>query len=221
MLPKHPHICFGSDYQRFLEHYWQMTLSGSAKCTGTWELPTGMLALLQTGLDFYESQMVGTLPAGLSNDVTSYRGNAFTYETYEPMNSAATAGRRLLADSFGEVTGGWCTGNEVGESSFMHALISWCIQSSKLARVQQTSRLHCSTYCWGSLHVLWISSSHCLNTHCWCAACTCPSLLQQVPVYQSVPARLQRLATAPDQAVAASHRLCSCCKHGSCRGCRE
>ena len=49
--------------------------------------------------------MVGTLPAGLSSDVTSYRGDAFTYETGTALNQG-----------FGEVTGGWCTGDEVGES---------------------------------------------------------------------------------------------------------
>lgn len=59
----------------------------------------------QVGLDFYESQMVGTLPPGLSNDV-SYRGDAFTYET----------GEALLGKGFGDVTGGWCTGDQVGTS---------------------------------------------------------------------------------------------------------
>ena len=76
-----------------------------------------MLPLLQTGLDFYQAQMVGTLPAGVGrrlllssgDDVTSYRGNAFTYETGAALNKG-----------FGEVTGGWCTGDEVGEASFLH-----------------------------------------------------------------------------------------------------
>ena len=46
--------------------------------------------------------MVGTLPADLSNDV-SYRGNAFLYE-----GTTAQLG-------FTDLSGGWCTGNEVGK----------------------------------------------------------------------------------------------------------
>ena len=59
------------------------------------------MVLLQSGLDFYQAQMVGQLPSGLSNDV-SYRGNAFTYD-----------GDTSLG--FQDLTGGWCTGNEVGK----------------------------------------------------------------------------------------------------------
>ena len=51
--------------------------------------------------------MVGSLPAGLSSDVTSYRGNAFEYE-----NAIPQAG---LLPGFANITGGWCTGEEVGE----------------------------------------------------------------------------------------------------------
>ncbi len=46
--------------------------------------------------------MVGTLPTNLSSDV-SYRGNAFVYEA-----TTAQLG-------FTDLSGGWCTGNEVGE----------------------------------------------------------------------------------------------------------
>ena len=68
-----------------------------------------LCSTLQIGLDFYESQMVGTLPTtGLSSDVTSYRGNAFQYE-----NALTQAG---LLPGFANITGGWCTGDEVGES---------------------------------------------------------------------------------------------------------
>ena len=56
---------------------------------------------LQAGLDFYQAEMVGTLPTNLSSDV-AYRGNAFTYEA-----------DTLLG--FSDLTGGWCTGDEVGE----------------------------------------------------------------------------------------------------------
>lgn len=52
-------------------------------------------------MDFYESQMVGTLPTNLSNDV-SYRGNAFVYEDTAQLG-------------FADLSGGWCTGNEVGK----------------------------------------------------------------------------------------------------------
>ncbi len=47
--------------------------------------------------------MIGTLPTNLSSDV-SYRGNAFVYED--------------TSDQLGftDLSGGWCTGNEVGES---------------------------------------------------------------------------------------------------------
>jgi len=53
-------------------------------------------------LDFYEAQMVGTLPTNLSNDV-SYRGNAFLWEATTPQLG------------FTDLSGGWCTGNEVGK----------------------------------------------------------------------------------------------------------
>ncbi len=46
--------------------------------------------------------MVGTLPTNLSSDV-SYRGNAFVYE--------ATSDQL----GFTDLSGGWCTGNEVGK----------------------------------------------------------------------------------------------------------
>ena len=45
--------------------------------------------------------MVGTLPTNLSNDV-SYRGNAFVYEDTAQLG-------------FADLSGGWCTGNEVGK----------------------------------------------------------------------------------------------------------
>ena len=60
-------------------------------------------ALMQAGLDFYEAQMVGTLPTTLSNDVSSYRGNAFVYEATTPQLG------------FTDLSGGWCTGDEVGK----------------------------------------------------------------------------------------------------------
>ena len=69
----------------------------------------------QIGLDFYESQMVGTLPNGLSNDVTSYRADAFTYET------GASLGK-----GFGDVSGGWCTGDQVGELPLAVASFGCC-----------------------------------------------------------------------------------------------
>ena len=53
-------------------------------------------------MDFYEAQMVGTLPTNLSSDV-SYRGNAFVYEATTPQLG------------FTDLSGGWCTGNEVGK----------------------------------------------------------------------------------------------------------
>ncbi len=46
--------------------------------------------------------MIGTLPTNLSSDV-SYRGNAFLYE-----GTTAQLG-------FTDLSGGWCTGNEVGK----------------------------------------------------------------------------------------------------------
>ena len=58
---------------------------------------------MQIGLDFYQAQMVGTLPTNLSSDV-SYRGNAFTYEADTALG-------------FSDLTGGWCTGGAVGELS--------------------------------------------------------------------------------------------------------
>ncbi|KAL3155246.1 hypothetical protein ABBQ32_013178 [Trebouxia sp. C0010 RCD-2024] len=80
-------------------------------------------ASTKVGLDFYESQMVGTLPPGLSNDVTSYRGDAFTYET----------GEALLGKGFGDVTGGWCTGDQVGcvkmtqPTAVVTAFLAWSL----------------------------------------------------------------------------------------------
>ena len=66
--------------------------------------------VLQIGLDFYESQMVGVLPtSGLSSDVTSYRGSAFQYE-----DAAVQLGK-----GFGDITGGWCTGDEIGGSQLL------------------------------------------------------------------------------------------------------
>lgn len=57
--------------------------------------------------------MVGDLPStGLSSDVTSYRGDAFLYE-----DAAVQLGK-----GFGDITGGWCTGDQVG-GSHNHCLI--------------------------------------------------------------------------------------------------
>ncbi len=69
-----------------------------------------VLTVLQAGLDFYQSQMVGTLPTNLSSDV-SYRGDAFTYEADSTLD-------------FADLTGGWCTGDEVGEHAFHLLLLS-------------------------------------------------------------------------------------------------
>ena len=66
---------------------------------------------VQTGLDFFEAQMVGTLPTNLSSDV-SYRGDAFTYEADTALN-------------FADLTGGWCTGNEVGKHSRLATRVFW------------------------------------------------------------------------------------------------
>ena len=56
---------------------------------------------MQAGLNFYQAQMIGNVPNTLSSEA-SYRGPAFTYDA-DP------------ALGFADLTGGWCTGNEVGK----------------------------------------------------------------------------------------------------------
>ncbi|DBA93998.1 hypothetical protein WJX77_002685 [Trebouxia sp. C0004] len=102
----------------------------------------------KAGLDFYEAQMVGTLPTNLSNDA-SYRGNAFVYE-----GTTAQLG-------FTDLSGGWCTGNEVGcakmtqPTAMVTAFLAWSLlafptgysKSDNTAEAEQAVR-------WGAEYLL-------------------------------------------------------------------